>query len=172
VFVTESLIVGVPLAVAQHRLLTFLHIGDLDSVAQAAYAEGATVHTGISIAGLAKTVAVQSIPAYQRGAVTVVPIRWVATGTLGGMFPVLDANVEMAAADGQTTLEIVGSYRPPFGKVGEAVDRLILHSVAQSTIRSFLGQLAAVAEELPDLAAEQIAPVPADSRRATGFPGA
>lgn len=157
-FLSESQTVELPLAVVQHRLLTFLHVGDLNSVVQAAYGEGATVLTRAGVGGLAKTIAVESIPAYQRGAVTVVPIRWTATGLIGGAFPVLDANLEMAAANGHTELEIIGSYRPPLGKVGVTIDRLVLHAVARSTIRSFLSQLAQVAE--------QIVPGPAASRRA------
>lgn len=161
-FLSESLTVAVPLAVAQHRLLTFLHIGDLNSVVLAAYGEGATVLARAGVGGLAKTIAVESIPAYQRGAVTVVPIRWTATGLIGGAFPVLDANLEMAATDGATQLEIIGSYRPPLGKVGVTIDRLVLHAVARSTIRSFLRQLAQVAE--------QVVPAPADGRRAADVP--
>ena len=161
-FLTESLTVSVPLAVAQHRLLSFLHVGDLNSVVLAAYSEGATVFTRAGIHSVSKTIAVQSIPAYQRGQVTVVPIRWIATGPIGGAFPVLDANLEMTAMDGQTKLEMVGSYRPPLGKVGEAIDRLVLHSVARSTIRSFLGQLAQVAE--------QIVPAPLERRSIERLP--
>lgn len=150
------MIVDAPLAVAQHRLLTFLHVGDLDSLAVAASGEGARVLARAGIGGLAKTVAVESIPAYQRGAVTVVPLRWVATGPIGGAFPVLDANLELTAAESQTTITIIGSYRPPLGKVGQAVDRLLLHTVARTTIRSFLGQLAEAATRIvPVLSTEQ-----------------
>ena len=145
VFLSESLLVDVPLAVAQHRLLAFLHVGDLDSVVADAFGEGATVLAKAGVGGLGKMVTVKSIPPYQRGAVTVVPIRWLATGPLSGAFPVLDANLEMAAAGSKTTVTIIGSYRPPLGKVGEAVDSLVLNSVAQSTVRRFLGQLAEVA---------------------------
>lgn len=161
-FLSESLTVALPLSVVQHRLLTFLHVGDLNSVVLAAYGEGATVLTRAGVGGLGKTIAVESIPAYQRGAVTVVPIRWMATGLIGGAFPVLDANLEMAAADGHTELEIIGSYRPPLGKVGVTIDRLVLHAVARSTIRSFLGQLAQVAE--------QIVPAPGEGWRTAEFP--
>ena len=156
VFLSESLTVDVPLAVAQHRLLRFLRIGDLDSAALAAYGDGATVLTRAGVGGLVKTVAVQSIPAYQRGAVTVVPIRWLATGSMGAAFPVLDANLEMTAAESQTTVTVVGSYQPPLGKVGEAVDRILLKSVARATIHSFLGHLAEVATRVvPAASAEE-----------------
>jgi hypothetical protein len=136
------------MAVAQHRLLEYLHVGNLDAIASQAYREGATILARAGIGGLSKGVEIQSIPAYQRGATTVVPLRWVATGGLGGAFPVLDANLELTAADGGTDLLIVGSYRPPFGVLGAAVDRLVMHSVAQATMRSFAAQLCDVATGL------------------------
>lgn len=40
---------------------------------------------------------------------------------------------------------ILGSYRSPLGKVGEVADRLILRTLARSTVRHFLGELAEVA---------------------------
>jgi hypothetical protein len=140
-FFSESLALDAPLAMVQHRLLTFLRVGDLHGVASAAYGEGVTLLTHAGIAGLSKTVAVDNIPAYRRGAVTVVPIRWVATGPLARAFPVLDANLEMSAVDSETTLTLVGSYRPPFGKVGEALDGMVLKSVARVTVRAFLSHL-------------------------------
>lgn len=147
-FLSESLAVDVPLAVAQHRLLRFLRVGDLDAVARTAYEEGATIFTRAGIGGLAKTIAVKSLPPTQPGVVTVVAIRWLATGHLSGAFPVLDANLEMSADDSRTNLTIIGSYRTPLGKLGETIDRLVLKSVAQATIRNFLGQLSEIATEL------------------------
>ena len=160
-FVSESLTVDVPLATAQHRLLTFLRVGDLDSVAAAAFGEGATVLARAGVGGLAKMVAVHSIPAYQRGVVTVVPLRWVATGPLSGAFPVLDANLELTALKSQTTITMIGSYRPPFGAVGEAIDSVVLNSVARASLRSFIGQLAE--------AATQITPALTPERSELGF---
>jgi hypothetical protein len=162
VFVSESLTLGVPVAAVEHRLLSYLQVGDLASVASAAYREGVSVLARAGVGPIAKTVAIQSFPAYQRGPVTVVPIRWLATGPLGGAFPVLDANLEMTATDGHTTLTIMGSYRPPLGRLGDAVDRLVLKVVARSTIRSFLSRLGELAEE--------IVPAPTERRAAAGAP--
>src|SRR5437868_2219805 len=120
----------------------------MDTLAAAAYGEGATILARAGVHGLSKTVEIQSIPAYQRGSTTVVPLRWMATGALGGAFPVLDANLELSATDSGTELLIVGSYRPPLGPVGAALDRLALHAVAQATVRRFIAQLSEVA--LPD----------------------
>ena len=144
-FISESAALVVPMAVAQHRLLEYLQVGDLDSLASAAYQEGASILARAGIGGLAKTVRIQSVPAYQRGSTTVMPIRWVATGALSGAFPVLDANLELSATEEGTELLVVGSYRPPFGALGVAVDRLVMHAVAQATIRSFTAQLTDVA---------------------------
>ncbi len=144
-FVSEAVILAVPMAIAQHRLLGYLNAGDLDSITSAAMHEGAAVLARAGVGGLTKTVEIQSIPPYQRGLTTVVPLRWVATGPMGGAFPMLDANLELNASDAGTQLTVVGSYRPPFGPVGAAVDRLVMHAVAQATMRSFLAQLAEVA---------------------------
>ncbi len=165
-FVSESVIVAVPLAVAQHRLIEYLRRGDLASVASVAYGEGVTALTRAGVAGLSKTVEIQSIPAYQRGSTTVIPLRWVATGTIGGAFPVLDANIELSAADAGTLLLLVGSYRPPFGAVGAALDRLVLHSVGESTVRRFAAQLAEIAGDGPLPVADAVTGEPASSAEA------
>jgi hypothetical protein len=145
VFVSASVSVRVALGVAQHRLLHFLRVGDLDSLATHSYTASSTVASEAIGAGLAKTITIESIPAYQRGATTVVPIRWHAAGPLGGAFPVLDANIELSANASGSEILVIGSYRPPLGDVGAVVDRLLLHRVAESTIRHFVEQLADVA---------------------------
>jgi|GraSoiStandDraft_16_1057320.scaffolds.fasta_scaffold2290679_2 hypothetical protein len=38
---------------------------------------------------------------------------------------------------------MAGTYRPPFGPVGRALDRALLHRVASATIREFTAQVAA-----------------------------
>lgn len=144
-FVSASVAVDVPLGVAQHRLLEWLHRGDLEALASASYGEGVSVLARAGVPGLSKTVAILSIPAYQRGLTTVVPLRWVATGGLGSAFPVFDANLEMTAGEAGTELVIVGAYRPPLGVIGAAIDRMVLHGVAQSTVRRFAAQLGEVA---------------------------
>jgi hypothetical protein len=145
VFISESVALALPLAVVQHRLLEYLPPGDMDTLAEVAYREGTTILARAGVHGLSKTVKIQSIPAYQRGSTTVVPLRWVAAGAVSGAFPVLDANLELTAAASGTELVFVGSYRPPFGAVGAALDRLVLHAVAQATVRSFIAQLSEVA---------------------------
>ena len=42
-----------------------------------------------------------------------------------------------------TLLSMAGSYRPPLGRLGQALDQAILHRVAAATIRGFVAQVAA-----------------------------
>ena len=144
-FVTESVSIAAPLAAAKHRLIEYFRLGDMDSLASQAYGEGVTVFTQAGVGGLAKTVEIESVPAYDRGSATVIPLRWTATGPLGSAFPVLDANVELTGSEAGTDLLVVGTYRPPFGALGVALDRLVMHGVAQATIRRFALQLAEIA---------------------------
>lgn len=75
-----------------------------------------------------------------------VPIRWEATA-LSGLFPVLDGDLDLfALGPGACRLGLSASYRAPLGAVGAWLDRTLLHLVAESTVRSFLHQLAGLLE--------------------------
>ncbi|HUZ40671.1 MAG TPA: hypothetical protein VMU68_04680 [Acidimicrobiales bacterium] len=79
---------------------------------------------------------------HERGEALVVPLVWKATG-LTGMFPVLNGDLELAPLGShRCRLTLAASYLPPFGDVGRALDRALLHRVAQSTVRSFLARVA------------------------------
>lgn len=71
-----------------------------------------------------------------------VPIRW-EDARRPGFFPVLDGDLEVTPL-GPTRCRVVLSavYRPPFSPVGAALDRALLHRVAESTVRAFLRRLA------------------------------
>ena len=144
-FFVEAVTVDAPLGMAEQRLLAFLSAGDPDGAASEAFGEGATTLARAGAGGISKTVRVESIPAYSRGSVVVIPIRWTATGPLSGAFPVLDANLELTADGSGTRIELVGSYRPPLGALGASLDHMLLRTVARSTIHNFLGHLRDVA---------------------------
>lgn len=83
----------------------------------------------------------------ERGEARVIPIVWKATG-LTGMFPVLDGDLELAPlGPGRCRLTLAATYHPPFGELGRALDRALLHRVAQSTVRSFVTRLATTLEK-------------------------
>jgi hypothetical protein len=127
-FVDEGILLEVPVAVALERLTAQLQIGGLQAAGSAAFNEGQAVLLRAGFAGLTKQVAVQNLPGYFRGDTAVIPIRWTATGPAGDLFPALDANLELDPAEaGTTRLTVHGSYRPPLGRFGAALDQLVLH---------------------------------------------
>lgn len=69
---------------------------------------------------------------------TLLPISWMATGPERA-FPHLDADIEIAALGAnRTQLSISARYRPPFGALGRAIDKAVLHRVAEATVKDFL----------------------------------
>ncbi|MBA3691507.1 MAG: hypothetical protein H0W82_08865 [Actinobacteria bacterium] len=72
---------------------------------------------------------------------TVIPLRW-RPETEGGLLPALDADVEVAPlAQGSTQLSMSARYLPPWGALGSAVDRALLHRVAEATVKDFLDRV-------------------------------
>ena len=73
---------------------------------------------------------------------TWIPISWQATGP-GGLFPVLDGDLEIASLGAQRTqLAFSARYRPPLGLIGRTVDRALLSRVAEATIKDFVDRIA------------------------------
>lgn len=74
---------------------------------------------------------------------TWLPITWRATGPRG-IFPSLEGELEVAALGSHLTqLGLSARYKPPFGLVGESLDRALLHRVAEATIRDFVERVGA-----------------------------
>ncbi len=69
---------------------------------------------------------------------TLLPIRWKAADS-PGLFPSLEADLEVAPiGPRRTQLAISARYVPPFGAVGRAMDRALLHRVAEATLKDFV----------------------------------
>ncbi|MFI5287491.1 MAG: hypothetical protein ACHQ4F_14375, partial [Candidatus Dormibacteria bacterium] len=87
---------------------------------------------------LGKTVTLRADQPIERGDLTVIPLTWRATGRQG-VFPVLSADLEVAPLSPEVTqLTLRGSYRPPLGELGQRLDRLLMHRIAEATVRSFM----------------------------------
>lgn len=72
---------------------------------------------------------------------TVIPLSWQATGVTR-LFPKLEAELRLApVSDRVSKLSLQGSYQPPLGALGEALDRAVLHRVAESTIKHFVDRI-------------------------------
>lgn len=81
-----------------------------------------------------------------RGEATAVSVRWEAA-TLPALFPVLEADIEVRPLDEKRCLvTLCGSYMPPLGGLGLALDGAVLHLLAESTVSSFVDRLAASLE--------------------------
>ena len=83
-----------------------------------------------------------------RGAIeSWIPLEWEATG-LPGLFPRMQADIVVASV-GPTLTQIAfrGTYRVPLGKVGEALDRTLLHRLAEASVKSFVDRIGASLEE-------------------------
>ena len=69
---------------------------------------------------------------------TVLPMRWRPTGP-EALFPSLEADIEVAGlGPHRTQLSVSAQYRPPLGMVGRAIDRTLLHRVAEATMKDFV----------------------------------
>ena len=72
---------------------------------------------------------------------TLLPMSWKAKSA-EHLFPALDADLEVAAlGPSRTQLSISARYRPPGGPVGRALDRAMLHRVAEATVKDFLDRV-------------------------------
>ena len=79
---------------------------------------------------------------------TILPVRWRAAGP-EHLFPALEADVEVAPITGTTAqLSMSARYTPPMGSLGRAVDRALLHRVAEATLKDFLDRVATTLEDL------------------------
>jgi hypothetical protein len=143
-FLAEDRRLALPVGSATARMLVHLRIAGLQEVSEDAFGEGRELLMQAGIAGVSKSVLVQVLAPYRLDETLVVPLRWVATGSSGVLFPQLDANLELSAVSSEeSVLRLVGSYRPPLGGIGASLDRLLLHRVADATARRLLKQLVA-----------------------------
>jgi hypothetical protein len=98
-----------------------------------------------------------------RGGSLVVPMEWEAIH-FSRLFPMLSGDLELAPLGPHSCRIILSaSYAVPLGEVGRRLDRLVLHGVAESTVRSFLQRLA-LALERPE--GSPVARAPRDGREA------
>ena len=133
--------------VARARFLRLAHGDLLDGLSRDAYTDGQVGELRVgpfgSVPGMSKLVRVSLLDPVPTEDMVLVPIRWEATGRLGRLFPVLDANLVLTPDDrGRAVLRITGVYRPPLAGLGEELDRAVLHRVAAATIKSLLRRIA------------------------------
>ena len=93
---------------------------------------------------LAKLVRATIDEPYVADRTTVLPMRWEAVGPTARFYPALEARIGLTPVEELTTvLSLLGSYRPPMGRLGAGLDRAALSRVATATIDTFVHELAA-----------------------------
>lgn len=150
---------------ARARLDRLIHSDWLDSVSQDAYAAGLSGQIRVGplgrVPGLSKLVEVRILEPVPHDGVVVLPLRWEATGRMGRLFPVLDADLTLSEAeDGKAVLQFAGVYRPPLAGVGEELDKVVLHRVATATVRSLLTCIASTLTDVAEETGGQALPAP------------
>lgn len=146
-FVSHETVLPVSFPAARAGLAALTRGGWLRELSGRAYAEGlggvARVGPFGDLLGVSKLVRVSLLEPVPRENTVVLPLRWEATGTMGRLFPVLDANLVLVPdGDASARLTFNGAYRPPLAALGAGIDRMVLHRVATATIRSLLRQVA------------------------------
>ncbi len=147
-FIDDEVPLDVGFGVARTRLADLARNHALASASEAAYGEGVTELIKVgplgSVPGTSKMVKVRFRNLVERDDYAGLAVRWEATGPGGGLFPALDADILIVpTGERSSKLRLTGSYRPPLGALGSALDAAILHRVARATVRAFLNRLAA-----------------------------
>jgi hypothetical protein len=152
-FITQNLIADTGFEAARARLTQLIDDGNLTEVSRDAYeaALPGLMRVGPfgDAAGFSKLVQVRILGPVWRDGTWTVWLRWEAVGATRGLFPVLDADLMLMAEGGEKTRVMLnGCYRPPLGRLGEGLDRVVLHRIASATIRALLRS---IADELTEL---------------------
>ena len=71
-------------------------------------------------------------------------IKWIPEGT--GVFPRFEGILIVRSHDEKSSIELDGSYTPPFGVAGQVFDAAIGHRIADATARELLKDLKAAVE--------------------------
>lgn len=120
----------------------------LAALADVAYRRGEELRAriGLGRGPLAKEVRLDVRNPRRTEAETTVPMTWEATGP-SGLFPSMEADLVVAGLGPDLTqLALRGSYRPPLGAVGQALNRAMLHRVAEASVKAFVDRLAEAVE--------------------------
>jgi hypothetical protein len=97
-FVGDEVLLEVSFAVARERLAQLAEGSVLIGTSQDAYGRGAVALASTGITGLSELVRVQVREIAWTGRTAGLAIRWEATGSGGGLIPVLDADIRLAPA--------------------------------------------------------------------------
>jgi hypothetical protein len=76
------------------------------------------------------------------GPVTQLLLEWEAT-TAPALFPFMKAELSAYPLTGtETQLDFLGSYEPPFGALGKAINAVAMHRIADASVHRFITEVA------------------------------
>ena len=129
----------VPFAQAKTRLLEY---GSQWMVPLAcdAYQRGEAALLRVGPSLLPKKIRLEFEFPHQQGDTLILPLHWIATGA-ASLFPRMQADLQLEPGYPRTKLRFRGQYEPPLGAVGRAADRVVMHRIAENTVRCFLRDL-------------------------------
>jgi hypothetical protein len=142
-FVYATLELPIPVASAIERLDFVMASQRLDDLSDEAYEAGLVTLAKVgpfgAVRGLSKAVRLQMLERRRVEGGVRVPLRWVATGSTGQLYPTLDADLDITAiGERRCALSVNAVYTPPLGAAGASIDWLLLHLAARATMRSLL----------------------------------
>jgi hypothetical protein len=141
-FVHYETEVPISIPVVQRALDDFE--SQLSALADLAYREGQELRSrvGPGFGNLAKEVRLQiGSPQIHRIGL-IYPVSWSALGA-EALFPRLNADLVISHVGVHGTRIIMdGTYEPPLGQLGRAVDRILMRRIAESTVKSWVDRLA------------------------------
>lgn len=113
-------------------------------------AEDTTAELDVRLGGsrIARRVVVHtgSVTNSGEAATCCLPVSWQAAEQ-PHLYPRLEGTLELTpVARRRTRLTLRARYRPPAGVAGEAVDRAVLHLVAEASVEAFVERIAAILE--------------------------
>jgi hypothetical protein len=150
-FATKDRVLPVSFEVAASRLEELARRRLLDDVSERAYHDSVEFLLRVgpvdAMSCASRLVRVRLARPVRRGGEIDVAMGWEAVGATGVLFPALDADILLTSeGELESRVALTGSYRPPFGVLGEQLDRFLLHAVATATISAVLVKIAAVLE--------------------------
>jgi len=145
VLVSDFVQVSRPFAVVRDELAATGHAWLADS-AVAAYEEGEQlslrVFSAIGPVKLSKRVSVELGEPGLRADGFSQPLSWRATGATG-LFPAMEAVIEVTPMGSEmSSIHFQGSYVPPLGPLGRGADRMLMHRIAEASVRGLLDRIA------------------------------
>jgi hypothetical protein len=143
VFVYYYIQIGRPVDSVEQRFRSFL--SSFNTWAEDAYRDGEELTASISVgsgpAAVAKTVRMRVGDPVTADSETTVPVVWEATGVTS-LFPKMEGNLILAAIGPDfTQLSFRGDYEPPLGALGRALDRVLMHRLAESSVKGFVDRI-------------------------------